>query len=44
MAEVRPLRGVRFDRRFSGPIGPLIAPPYDVIEPRQSVAASSASG
>jgi uncharacterized protein (DUF1015 family) len=30
MADVRPLRGVRFDRRVSGPIGPLIAPPYDV--------------
>lgn len=30
MADVRPLRGVRFDRRYSGPVGPLIAPPYDV--------------
>jgi uncharacterized protein (DUF1015 family) len=30
MAEVRPLRGVRFDARRSGPIGSLIAPPYDV--------------
>jgi uncharacterized protein (DUF1015 family) len=31
MADVRPLRGVRFDPRHSGPVGPLIAPPYDVI-------------
>jgi uncharacterized protein (DUF1015 family) len=30
MADVRPLRGVRFDARRTGPIGPLIAPPYDV--------------
>jgi uncharacterized protein (DUF1015 family) len=31
MADVRPLRGVRFDRHRTGPIGPLIAPPYDVV-------------
>ena len=30
MADVRPLRGVRFDARRTGPIGSLIAPPYDV--------------
>jgi uncharacterized protein (DUF1015 family) len=30
MADVRPLRGVRFDTRRTGPIGSLIAPPYDV--------------
>ena len=30
MAEVLPLRGIRFERRITGPIGPLIAPPYDV--------------
>jgi uncharacterized protein (DUF1015 family) len=30
MADVRPLRGVRFDVRRTGPIGSLIAPPYDV--------------
>jgi uncharacterized protein (DUF1015 family) len=30
MAEVKPLRGVRFNPRASGPIGSLIAPPYDV--------------
>lgn len=31
MADVRPLRGVRFDPGHSGPVGPLIAPPYDVV-------------
>ncbi len=30
MADLRPLRGVRFDANRSGPIGALIAPPYDV--------------
>ena len=30
MAEIRPLRGVRFDQRLAGPLGPLLAPPYDV--------------
>jgi uncharacterized protein (DUF1015 family) len=35
MAEVRPLRGVRFDSRQTGPIGPLIAAPYDVPDPIQ---------
>ena len=30
VADVRPLRGVRFDARRTGPVGSLIAPPYDV--------------
>jgi uncharacterized protein (DUF1015 family) len=30
MADVRPLRGVRFDASRTGPVGSLIAPPYDV--------------
>jgi uncharacterized protein (DUF1015 family) len=30
-ADVRPLRGVRFDPDHAGPVGPLIAPPYDVV-------------
>ena len=30
MADVRPLRGVRFDSHRTGPVGSLIAPPYDV--------------
>ena len=29
-ADARPLRGVRFDPRHAGPVGPLLAPPYDV--------------
>src|SRR5829696_5741739 len=36
VADVRPLHGVRFDTRRTGPIGSLIAPPYDVAaEPAQ---------
>lgn len=31
MADVRPLAGVRFNRALTGPVGPLLAPPYDVI-------------
>ena len=30
MADIRPLRGVRFDRSVVGALGPLLAPPYDV--------------
>jgi uncharacterized protein (DUF1015 family) len=30
VADVRPLRGVRFDSHRTGPVGSLIAPPYDV--------------
>jgi uncharacterized protein (DUF1015 family) len=30
LAEILPLRGVRFNRTRSGPLGPLLAPPYDV--------------
>jgi uncharacterized protein (DUF1015 family) len=30
VADIRPFRGVRFHPRLSGPIGSLIAPPYDV--------------
>lgn len=30
LAEISPLRGVRFSRPRSGPVGPLLAPPYDV--------------
>src|SRR5215210_2418139 len=36
VADVRPLRGVRFDTSHTGPLGSLIAPPYDVAtEPAQ---------
>ena len=31
MAEVKPFRAVRYDERRTGPIGRLVAPPYDVI-------------
>jgi uncharacterized protein (DUF1015 family) len=31
VADVRPLRGVRFDSHRTGPVGSLIAPPYDVV-------------
>jgi uncharacterized protein (DUF1015 family) len=31
VVDVRPLRGVRFNPQYSGPVGPLIAPPYDVV-------------
>jgi uncharacterized protein (DUF1015 family) len=37
LAEIAPLRGIRFDRAESGLIGPLIAPPYDVAS-RQATA------
>lgn len=30
VADVRPMRGVRFDPSHTGPVGSLIAPPYDV--------------
>ena len=30
MADIRPLRGVRFDPDKAGAVGPLLAPPYDV--------------
>jgi uncharacterized protein (DUF1015 family) len=30
VAEIASLRGIRFDRARSGPVGPLLAPPYDV--------------
>ncbi len=33
MAEIKPLRGIRYDdRRFAGELGDLLAPPYDVID------------
>ena len=32
MAEVLPLRGVRYDTMVSGPLEQLVSPPYDVID------------
>lgn len=33
MPDIRPFRGLRYDERRSGPLGSVIAPPYDVISP-----------
>lgn len=44
MAEIRPLRGVRFDSRHAGPIGSLLAPPYDVASANGMVPEFSISG
>ena len=35
MAEVRPLRALRYDPAVAGPLELLVAPPYDVIDPAQ---------
>lgn len=35
MAQVQPFRAVRYDTRRAGPLGSLVAPPYDVISPEE---------
>jgi uncharacterized protein (DUF1015 family) len=35
MAVVKPIRAVRYDESVAGPLEPLVAPPYDVIDDRQ---------
>ena len=35
MADVQPLRTIRYDPAVAGPLGQLIAPPYDVIDDEQ---------
>jgi uncharacterized protein (DUF1015 family) len=35
MADVQPLRALRFDLGRTGPLGDLATPPYDVIDPEQ---------
>ena len=35
MAEVQPLRALRYEPAVAGALGDLIAPPYDVIDPEQ---------
>jgi uncharacterized protein (DUF1015 family) len=35
VALVRPFRALRFDEGTAGPLGRLVAPPYDVISPEQ---------
>lgn len=43
MAEIRPFRGVRFDAARSGPVGPLLAPPYDASKPGANIPEHSIS-
>jgi uncharacterized protein (DUF1015 family) len=33
MADIRAFRGIRYDLGRAGPLGDLVAPPYDVIDP-----------
>ena len=35
MADVQPLRALRYDPEVAGPIGDVVAPPYDVIDAEQ---------
>ena len=35
MAVVKPFRALRYDEAAAGPLGSLVAPPYDVISPEQ---------
>ena len=35
MAVVKPIRAVRYDASVAGPLAPLVAPPYDVIDEAQ---------
>lgn len=35
MAEIKPFSAVRYDERRAGPLGTLVAPPYDVIGPEE---------
>ena len=35
MAEVKPFQALRYDERRAGPLGLLVAPPYDVISPAE---------
>ena len=35
MARVKPFRAVRYDEQKAGPLGSLVAPPYDVIGPEE---------
>ena len=35
MAAIRPFRALRYDEAAAGPLGRLVAPPYDVISPEQ---------
>src|SRR4051812_40022788 len=35
MAEVQPLRALRYEPEVVGPLADVVAPPYDVIDPEQ---------
>jgi uncharacterized protein (DUF1015 family) len=35
MADVQPLRALHFDPEVTGGLGPVVSPPYDVIDPAQ---------
>ena len=35
MAEVRPFRALQYDSSLAGPLGTVVAPPYDVISPSE---------
>src|SRR5206468_2981857 len=35
MAEIQPLRALHYDQAKTGGLQPVVAPPYDVIDPRQ---------
>ncbi|MSQ25584.1 MAG: DUF1015 domain-containing protein [Dehalococcoidia bacterium] len=43
MADVRPFHGLRFNTAVTGPLGPALCPPYDIISPaeRQRLLAAS---
>src|SRR5438270_11672006 len=35
MADVQPLRALRYEPAVAGPLADVVAPPYDVIDPEQ---------
>ena len=35
MADVEPLRALHYDLGVTGGLGPVVSPPYDVIDPAQ---------
>jgi uncharacterized protein (DUF1015 family) len=43
VADVQPLRTLRYDQRVAGPLGDLIAPPYDVIDDAMRAALAARS-
>ncbi|PRP91029.1 hypothetical protein ENSA5_59420 [Enhygromyxa salina] len=43
MARIRAFKGLRYDSSKAGPLGDLLAPPYDVIDARQRAELAAAS-